>query len=59
LISTQKEYIFVQLFIQRTEGYAYSGAGNGITRVDISVDGGQTWTQTEIYNENDPYTQKR
>lgn len=40
------------------EGYAYSGAGNGITRVDISVDGGQTWTQTEIFNENDPYTQK-
>merc|ERR1712210_134533 len=39
-------------------GYAYSGAGNGITRVDISVDGGQTWTQTQIHNENDPYTQR-
>lgn len=39
-------------------GYAFSGGGNGITRVDISTDGGKTWTQTNIYNENDPYTQR-
>lgn len=40
------------------QGYAYSGGGNGIIRVDVSLDGGQTWNQTEIYNENDPISQQ-
>ena len=39
-------------------GYAYSGGGNGIIRVDISFDGGQTWNQAQLYNENDPFSQK-
>lgn len=26
-----------------SQGYAYSGGGRGIVRVDVSVDGGKTW----------------
>jgi len=39
-------------------GYAFSGGGNGIIRVDISIDGGKNWAQAEIKNENDPYSQR-
>lgn len=39
-------------------GYAFSGGGNGIIRVDISIDGGKNWSQAEIKNENDPYSQR-
>ena len=27
----------------KVKGYAYSGGGRGVNRVDVSVDGGQTW----------------
>ena len=30
------------------QGYAFSGGGRGILRVDLSVDGGATWTQAEL-----------
>ncbi|RDW85254.1 hypothetical protein BP6252_02844 [Coleophoma cylindrospora] len=30
------------------EGYAYSGGGREILRVDISTDGGKTWDQAEL-----------
>jgi sulfite oxidase len=30
------------------EGYAYSGGGREIVRVDISADGGKTWDQAEL-----------
>lgn len=30
------------------KGYAYSGAGRAIFRVDISVDNGKTWSQAEL-----------
>jgi len=30
------------------EGYAYSGGGREIVRVDVSVDGGETWDQAEL-----------
>lgn len=30
------------------QGYAVSGGGRDITRVDISLDGGQTWDQAEL-----------
>jgi sulfite oxidase len=30
------------------QGYAVSGGGREITRVDISLDGGQTWDQAEL-----------
>lgn len=29
-------------------GYAYSGGGRSIIRVDLSVDGGKSWTQAEM-----------
>ncbi|CAM1508567.1 Fc.00g054150.m01.CDS01 [Cosmosporella sp. VM-42] len=29
-------------------GYAYSGGGRSIIRVDVSLDGGKSWTQAEI-----------
>ena len=33
------------------QGYAYSGGGRAITRVDVSLDGGQTWDQAELVND--------
>lgn len=30
------------------KGYAWSGGGRNIIRVDVSVDGGQTWTPAEL-----------
>eukprot|EP01039_Chlorochromonas_danica_P000025 gene25-28_t len=30
------------------KGYAYSGGGRGIVRVDVSVDGGKTWKTAEL-----------
>lgn len=32
----------------RVEGYAFSGGGRGIIRVDVSADGGKTWSQAEL-----------
>jgi sulfite oxidase len=32
----------------RLEGYAYSGGGRDIIRVDLSTDGGRSWQQAEI-----------
>lgn len=32
------------------KGYAYSGGGRGIIRVDVSVDGGKTWTSADLDN---------
>jgi len=33
------------------QGYAYSGGGRGIARVDVSVDGGKTWDQAELLDD--------
>ena len=30
------------------KGYAWSGGGNGIVRVDVSVDGGTTWQDATL-----------
>jgi len=30
------------------KGYAYSGGGRGVARVDISIDGGKTWEVADI-----------
>ncbi|RLN03772.1 sulfite oxidase [Panicum miliaceum] len=40
----------------RIAGYALSGGGRGIERVDISVDGGKTWVEARRYQkDNVPY----
>ena len=31
-------------------GYAYSGGGHGIVRVDVSFDGGKNWTQESFWH---------
>ncbi|KAK4187496.1 mitochondrial sulfite oxidase [Podospora australis] len=36
------------------QGYAYSGGGRAITRVDVSLDGGATWDQAELVREDSP-----
>ena len=30
------------------KGYAYSGGGRGVARVDVSIDGGKNWEVAEI-----------
>ncbi|XP_058764560.1 sulfite oxidase-like isoform X2 [Vicia villosa] len=38
-------------------GYAASGGGRGIERVDVSVDGGKTWMEASRFQKSDiPYT---
>ena len=33
------------------QGYAYSGGGRAICRVDVSLDGGKTWDQAELLDD--------
>ena len=33
------------------KGYAFSGGGNKILRVDVSADGGKTWTEATLNNQ--------
>jgi sulfite oxidase len=40
-------------------GYAYSGGGRPIVRVDISVDGGRTWDQAELQANDRPRGSRR
>ncbi|XP_041373957.1 sulfite oxidase-like [Gigantopelta aegis] len=35
-------------------GYAWSGGGRGIIRVDVSVDGGKTWHEADLQPTNQP-----
>ena len=34
--------------INTLRGYAYSGGGRGIVRVDVSIDGGKTWKAADL-----------
>ena len=34
--------------VSTVKGYAYSGGGRGIIRVDVSADGGNTWQTAEL-----------
>jgi len=36
-------------------GYAMSGGGCGIERVDVTLDGGKTWHAAHLYTECQPY----
>jgi sulfite oxidase len=36
------------------QGYAYSGGGRAIARVDVSLDGGRTWDQAELVDDCTP-----
>lgn len=37
------------VFKVNVHGYALSGGGRGIERVDVSVDGGKTWIEASRY----------
>ena len=37
------------------KGYAVSGGGRGINRVDVSADGGKTWVDAELQPPDQPY----
>jgi sulfite oxidase len=36
------------------KGYAYSGGGRGIVRVDVSTDGGKTWNAAVLNQPKQP-----
>jgi sulfite oxidase len=36
------------------KGYAWSGGGRGVIRVDVSLDGGATWHEAELRKPNQP-----
>ncbi len=36
------------------KGYAWSGGGRGIVRVDVSVDGGQSWQEASLHSTPQP-----
>lgn len=35
------------------KGYAWSGGGRRVVRVDVSADGGQTWVPAQLHSEDD------
>ncbi|KAI1770295.1 Oxidoreductase, molybdopterin-binding domain-containing protein [Hypoxylon cercidicola] len=37
--------------VVQLEGYAYSGGGREIQRVDVSLDGGETWDQAQLLDD--------
>ncbi|CAG8522939.1 13426_t:CDS:2 [Ambispora gerdemannii] len=39
---------FVSTSCYTLKGYAYSGGGRKVTRVEVSIDNGKTWTLTEL-----------
>lgn len=39
--------------VNTLKGYAYSGGGRGIVRVDVSVDGGKTWKAAQLTDGSD------
>jgi len=45
-----------QKFLDFT-GYAYSGSGNGISRVELTYDEGETWNLASIHYANTPHLQ--
>ena len=39
------------LLLPTVRGYAFSGGGHAIVRVDVSADGGKTWQTAELIKE--------
>ncbi|XP_074641752.1 sulfite oxidase-like [Tubulanus polymorphus] len=39
-------------------GYAWSGGGRGIIRVDLSIDGGKTWFEADLENVDQEYNRR-
>mmetsp|Transcript_19730 Transcript_19730/g.50088 ORF Transcript_19730/g.50088 Transcript_19730/m.50088 type:complete len:564 (+) Transcript_19730:209-1900(+) len=40
------------------KGYAWSGGGKGVSRVDVSADGGATWETAELHTSPQPYNRQ-
>jgi sulfite oxidase len=36
-------------------GYSFAGDGRGVARVEVSADGGRTWVQAEVYDQDGPW----
>ena len=41
------------------KGVAHSFGGNGLNRVDVSIDGGKTWCASEMYKPDDLLKKER
>jgi len=55
VITTPQEGETVAAGPTRIQGYAIAGEGNPVERVELSVDGGKTWTTANIVERADPY----
>jgi sulfite oxidase len=55
VITTPQEGETVAAGPTRIQGYAITGAGTPVERVELSVDGGKTWTTANIVERADPY----
>jgi sulfite oxidase len=54
-ITTPQEGEIVAAGPTRIQGYAIAGEGAPVERVELSVDGGKTWTTADIVERADPY----
>ncbi|KAI0844338.1 Oxidoreductase, molybdopterin-binding domain-containing protein [Daldinia vernicosa] len=50
-ISAESTRELAERSVVQIEGYAYSGGGREIQRVDISLDGGETWDQAQLVDD--------
>jgi sulfite oxidase len=55
VITTPQEGETVAAGPTRIQGYAIAGEGTPVERVELSVDGGKTWTTANIVERADPY----
>src|SRR2546426_4129895 len=55
VITTPREGETVAAGPTRIQGYAITGEGTPVERVELSVDGGKTWTTANIVERADPY----
>jgi sulfite oxidase len=55
VITTPQEGEIVAAEPTRIQGYAIAGEGAPVERVELSVDGGKTWTTANIVERADPY----